>query len=101
MMNKRLKARWIKALRSGKYKQHTQALCAPKEEEKAYCCMGVLLSVNGVADGSMRRMKGFEDSEPLPCHYGISEEKQRTLAALNDTKRWSFKQIASYIERYL
>jgi len=39
-MPKELKARWLKALRSGKYKQGTGALYNP--EENSFCCLGVL-----------------------------------------------------------
>lgn len=38
-MNKQIKARWVKALRSGKYKQARGVL---KNKEGAMCCLGVL-----------------------------------------------------------
>ncbi len=38
-MNKRIKTRWLKALRGGKYKQGTEQL---KTDEGGYCCLGVL-----------------------------------------------------------
>jgi hypothetical protein len=36
-MNKERKARWVEALRSGRYKQATGAL----KKEDGYCCLGV------------------------------------------------------------
>lgn len=44
-MNKEIKAKWIEALRSGKYKQGKAAL---RTENNEYCCLGVLceLAVN-------------------------------------------------------
>jgi hypothetical protein len=38
-MNKRIKAQWIKALRSGDYVQGRGAL---RSEDNRYCCLGVL-----------------------------------------------------------
>jgi hypothetical protein len=43
-MNKEIKARWLEALRSGKYEQGTTYL---KNGDK-YCCLGVLCDVVGV-----------------------------------------------------
>jgi hypothetical protein len=39
-MNETIKAKWIKALESGKYKQGTQVLC--NANDNTYCCLGVL-----------------------------------------------------------
>jgi len=41
-MNQEIKELWIKALRSGKYKQTTGKL---KSIESAYCCLGVLCDI--------------------------------------------------------
>lgn len=41
-MNQEIKDKWIKALRSGEYKQGNQALCRIEQGEKYYCCLGVL-----------------------------------------------------------
>lgn len=38
-MNKQIKARWLKALGSGKYKQGTRMLC---DKDGNMCCLGVL-----------------------------------------------------------
>lgn len=51
-MNKRVKAKWIEALRSGKYKQVRGSLReteynskTEKERVKGYCCLGVLCDI--------------------------------------------------------
>lgn len=42
-MNPEIKARWVKALRSRKYKQGRDSLCSVAEDgSKTYCCLGVL-----------------------------------------------------------
>ena len=43
-MNKQIKARWVRALRSGKYKQGKEAL----HQDGQYCCLGVLCDISGV-----------------------------------------------------
>lgn len=41
-MDAKIKARWIKALRSGKYKQGQGRLRQPTPDGDEYCCLGVL-----------------------------------------------------------
>lgn len=43
-MKKNIATKWVKALRSGKYKQAKDALCSFDEHGKpsGYCCLGVL-----------------------------------------------------------
>jgi hypothetical protein len=49
MMDAKLKADWVKALRSGKYKQAEGKLHDPDED--SYCCLGVLCKVVGAKFG--------------------------------------------------
>ncbi len=43
-MNKKIKAKWIEALRSGKYKQTKEVL----HDGDGFCCLGVLCEVLGI-----------------------------------------------------
>jgi len=122
-MDKKIKARWVKALRSGKYKQGVGMLANARE--KTYCCLGVLCDLavkskvidppegDGVSNISLVfageeselptlvvEWAGLEENNPtvkarpIPGHTGTS------LVALNDSGR-TFGQIANYIEKSL
>ena len=41
-MNKTIAMKWVKALRSGKYKQGKEYLCKITRKGKKHCCLGVL-----------------------------------------------------------
>jgi hypothetical protein len=47
-MNTEVKARWVAALRSGRYQQGRSALCTITPEGKKYCCLGVLCEELGI-----------------------------------------------------
>jgi hypothetical protein len=101
-MNAELKAKWIEALRSGKYEQGLGYL----HSEKTYCCLGVLHEVMGgewIGDARARRTADAHDSNWLS--YDILERNvQLELAKMNDgmmTHRHSFSAIADYIEANL
>jgi hypothetical protein len=46
-MNQEIKARWVEALRSGKYKQGKGTL---RTLNNQYCCLGVLCDISGLSD---------------------------------------------------
>jgi hypothetical protein len=77
-MDKKLKAKWIKALRSGRYKPTQGDLHA----DGRFCCLGVLCMVAGAkrADisgfGYPREIEGFEGLIP--------DEVAKALAHMND-----------------
>lgn len=98
-MNKQLRDKWIKALRSGKYKQTTGVL----KSGDHYCCLGVLCKVAG------KRINAEEmnlDNRPvlrkLRDALELGEEKdmnvQCVLTGMNDDGK-SFKTIANWIAR--
>lgn len=93
-MNKRLKARWVKALRSGKYTQGRFRLANTDElGRKSFCCLGVLREL----DPNIATFEGGNGIlEAESC--GIPEGMQRVLTAYNDGGK-SFAWIASSIER--
>jgi len=107
---KRFKKKWIKALRSGKYKQGVDFLYDSANE--SMCCLGVAELICGnsleILDQVNMPRELESDSKVPKClvqqDYIYPEEKYLTipgkLANFNDSGK-SFKSIASYIERYL
>lgn len=120
-MKAKYKRLWLKALRSGKYKQTRRVL----HDEEGYCCLGVLCDVlkkdlgiswddfgegafyfNGedvaLPDSVIEitdLAKGLEDIEPHVGEYRLKNGTMKDLASQNDGGK-SFKQIANIIERY-
>lgn len=90
-MTKLHKAKWLKALRSGKYQKGTGAL---RPTDSTYCCLGVAVAEKLCKPNAMNR-KGLVSNHFLP------EEVQNVLANLNDTAGWSFKRIATSIEKHV
>ena len=104
-MPKKLKKRWLKALRSGKYKQGTSMMY--DRETKAFCCLGVLEHV--ALDGKVEVYGWNEDGAPsyravpspafdqrFECDFNIGP-----LTNMNDgvgTASRNFEQIADWIE---
>lgn len=109
-INKRLKTKWVKALRSNEYLQSSGALVERTlAGEASYCCLGVLGAICGIpyeamAGSAYLSSIGVGRDDLLgPAHLNEDESKdsiQIKLAKMND-KGKSFKYIASYIERYL
>lgn len=90
-MDKKLKAKWIKALRSGKYQQAREMLVGG---HGAYCCLGVLSRIC-----SPRTPKYKLD---YPAFDILNSSQQRALASRNDGndgfQPHDFAKIADYIE---
>ncbi len=112
-INKVVKKLWIKALRSGEYKQDTGSL---KTSSNGFCCLGVLTDIycknyylNDEYIHNMDELLNNEDvqyccylpKQMMESKYHIDEETQTKLAKFNDDRKHSFNWIASYIERYL
>jgi len=111
---------WATALESGKYKQGRECLVSDKNE---FCCLGVLLDVNGFKRGYVGRWPrktGFELRSDKDTRYietalvpdrtfdwltGLAEVETDDIintganlfAAVNDDHSWSFKKIAKFI----
>jgi hypothetical protein len=128
-MNSTIKAQWLEALRSGRYKQGR--LCLRSED--GYCCLGVLgdLAVQaGVVEWGPPRLSDIGndvwevlqelDDEPgiltsrvlawagLPegggvCvpHTEFGATRPRSLSWFNDIAQSSFEEIADLIEKHL
>lgn len=106
------KAKWVKALRSGKYNQCTGKLWGGGAgKESAYCCLGVARAkklCKGSKKGDISGVKLVSDGDPIGYREQcfVSEQflplvVQEKLAHFNDTSKWSFKKIANWIEKNL
>lgn len=113
-MNPEVKTKWLEALRSGEYKQGTEAL----RKGDSFCCLGVLTDIyiketgdywddpvdarqnsfnceEAVLVGEVIEWSGLPDSNPdIPA---LLSSEESTLADLNDNGA-TFKQIADIIE---
>lgn len=109
----KFKAKWVAALRSGKYVQGQNRLTRvvwskSGKKIRKHCCLGVAgalcgtpsrLLVGGTLDTGMvpaRVLKVFDQNTGRS-----SGTLQDNLAGMNDDKNRSFKYIASWIERWL
>lgn len=124
------KAQWLKALRSGNYKQAKHVLCRFRENQHSYCCLGVFANFKDIPfvddedvsldreeeDSRVMGFNGFEAETLLPddwfSQYVVdvqhepdtvekrAHELQSRLAQKND-QGMSFQDIADYIEANL
>jgi hypothetical protein len=101
-MNKKVKAKWVAALRGGLYKQGFGQL---RDPEDRCCCLGVLCDV--VAPKKWHRSyKTFAEWEhggqwALPCKSIISYSQAEEFILMNDKRKYSFKKIANWIDKNL
>lgn len=125
-MNEEIKEQWVKALRSGKYKQGREALRKkdPKTGQWTYCCLGVLCDLYQKKHQSIKwqenKRGGYchihDNGASLPTevqewaglghpsgtfvwvkHKG--EHTVQSLVCVNDTLKWSFNTIANIIKK--
>jgi hypothetical protein len=115
-MDEEIKQKWIKALRSGDYRQGQHCL----RNGDNFCCLGVLADVLGArwtdaADdeyenihtyegGRFAILDGRKAEECLPSEVALRlglDGKQERLWEMNDTEDASFSEIADYIEQNL
>jgi hypothetical protein len=117
----KVKQKWVKALKSGKYKQgHGTLKEIDANRHAKYCCLGVLADTQGVKwekhlDGDDARVPYLNDhrisrddaSTGFLANgmFGLSNAVQEKLANMNDgaagLKKYTFKEIVKYIEQEL
>lgn len=97
-MKPEIKKAWLKALRSGEYKQGRDRLKRRAGDKVTYCCLGVLAEVCGLDPHEVGESQMLNDE--TRDHIGLSDGQQSDLALMNDG-RSSFEKIADYIEEYL
>ncbi len=113
---KRIKNKWVKALRSGEYNQCQDRLT---DFNGGFCCLGVLQHVldNGRIDVDPHRGESFcmmtvKTERKLGVYDVLGQaaddslyQVREFLAEVNDVgtngKRWGFKRIANWIEENL
>ena len=98
-MDKQIRDKWVKALRSGRYKQAREYLY----DGRGYCCLGVLARVQGAKPNELEDQSLLE-YDLKKYSAGIRIKSQKTLAEKNDgtgfdCKSQTFKEIADYIEK--
>ena len=113
-MNQKIKARWLKALRSGRYKQAKGRLRVEREPgEYGFCCLGVLCDLarkSKIREWDGEFFDGIDDVPPKsvwnwaglmePNPVVMTRKGPETLSALND-RGVKFSTIANYIEKSL
>ena len=106
-----VKAQWVAALRSGKYKQGKHRLRSDADE---FCCLGVLCDISPAARWNGTRAVGdsggIEDASIIDLPRSVQHwaglpttgpvVKRGSLSALND-QGVPFSEIADLIERDL
>lgn len=113
-MTKILATAWVKALRSGKFKQGIGSLLSNYGETPHHCCLGVLAVVcrtraafkgDNLSDSRIRNKPDLTEI-CIREKVGLTPEQERMLIARNDgeaykdkTTQWSFKQIADWVEQ--
>lgn len=107
-MKKAWKAKWVKALRSGKYKQARGQLRREYADgQYAYCCLGALCDIaSGTkwrrGEAVVSKVSNVDVLSGMTLDkFGLSYPEQGTLTKMNDLDRASFKKIATYIEKNL
>ena len=98
-MDAELKAKWVQALRSGKYDQCKHTM----KDTTGFCCLGVLMDIQGVDWGSVDDLH----TAKVPDAYnpGLSFNQMMELGKMNDGNfsgtPQPFSEIADYIEANL
>lgn len=116
ILDKKIKAKWLKALRSGKYKQTRKGTLYNKKSN-AYCCLGVLQHSidNKVEDGFdvptsewYDKKLGVDlDTVSVKSVGGRAKANfqyasvQDVLTDFNDKAKYNFAKIADWIEKHL
>jgi len=102
----KLKAAWIKALRSGKFRQGRGSLY----KDGKYCCLGVLARIQGCSTEALKDVAD-ENQPPRGFKAGLRKPTFEKLVFMNDGEhrfggflpesRKSFKQIADWVQKNL
>ena len=92
-MDKELKAKWVSALRGGKYRQARGVL---RRDKRTFCCIGVGVMV-------LDEKFDFQSQATMEASMalGLDCAEKETLVDMNDYQSATFAEIADYIESNL
>jgi len=106
-MDKQIKKKWLKALRSGKYNQGIGKLRQKADKGDEFCCLGVLCDVltpkKWEPYGSYYSYETSLNllSDNIKSVTKLSIKSLNHLIEMNDTKHNSFTTIANWISKHL
>jgi hypothetical protein len=107
-MDRKVKTRWVKALRSGKYEQGQNALVVIAfDNTDHFCCLGVYceISTRVKRDREEYIYNGDHVTTALPVELrdkiGLDSFAQDKLITMNDGEHRSFAEIADWIDANL
>jgi hypothetical protein len=94
-MPKAVKSKWLRALRSGKYRQ-TRTGMLYNSNSDAYCCIGVLQHcLHGGTEGHATPSYEWYRDAGIDT-FAFPEE---TLTKFNDISHYSFSKIADWVQK--
>lgn len=105
---KAFKAKWVKALRSGKYKQGKGQLF--QKEDNQYCCLGVACVIQKIKPDDNTFIRKIKKHARIPKLIQGSGRLPTRLSLMNDyggydrgeaVGRTDFEGIATWIEKNL
>lgn len=94
-MEEKLKQKWIKALRSGKFRQAREVIA----DDDSYCCLGVLCIVAGKTVRDIIKSSNDDLCTAWRREFGLSNDETEQCIAWNDNDKLSFKEIAERISK--
>jgi hypothetical protein len=107
-MEQQLKEKWVKALRSGEYKQGRDELKSSTDDGFEFCCLGVLCDiVNPELWAFVDDKWEWNGSVDVPKYQPMylpefdAELWAYTFDNMNDDEERTFAEIADYIEENL
>ena len=93
------KEAWVKALRSGDFKQAKGILC--DHQRDSYCCLGVKLKLMGYEPGTVGELCYPQLTNGTWVNViGVDEPARAELIRMNDHGS-TFEEIADWIEKNL
>lgn len=102
-----LKAKWVAALRSGKYRKTRSALHEITNKRCTYCALGLLCHVAGLKakrSGLSDRLYGYGKmgaAFSLPDEIQLHPDAVRDIVMMNDMRNDPFRKIADFVERHV